>query len=644
MTEVPTAAADWRAPSRPWPWGLIGIGNPNRIAQVLPLVVLLLILGVYALGSKDVHENNIVLLLGNLVLTVGGSLVVARLVLGAFLEGGHPGLLLFGCGILAWAATGMASLYGGHGVNALVTVHNLLALVSALLHVAGAVFHTAARPLAPRLRLPLAFGGVALVAALVASTIALVVDGLPVPFFIQGQGGTLARQMILGSAIAGFAVAALSLRRHAQGGLSPFSAWYHLALRMIIVGLVGILLERSAGGALGWMGRMAQFLGGGYLFMAALAARRGVGLHPRRSLPRAYGYGLAVVLVGASMALHLPFGSGMDTGLNLLLFMPAAGLSALYGGLGPGLLATGLGLVLSMVQWSGGPPGVSLLDAREAAALVSFGVASFILVLATEGLHRAQARAARAEAEGRAAAERARGEAILQEHVRELTRINRELELFAYAASHDLQEPLRMVRAYVGRLDERLGPGLDPQSRRHMAFAMEGATRMTRLIEDLLAYARVGSTLAGTARVDLGACARAALGALGEQAEEAGARLCLDPLPVVQGDPTLLTLVFQNLLGNAMKFRRGAGPRIHVGTRDGAVFVADDGIGLDPAEAGRIFEVFHRLHPRGRFPGNGLGLSICRKIVEAHGGRIWVESGHGRGAVFLFTLQGMETP
>ncbi|HLO67971.1 MAG TPA: ATP-binding protein [Holophaga sp.] len=644
MAQDPAEAAGWSIQSSNWPWTAVKIHGPNAIAQGLPVLLIVLVLGLWALGPQPIYENRILLNGGNLVLTLGGSLVVACLILWAFLEGGHPGLLLYGCGNLAWAATGLASLYGDRGPNVLVTIHNLLVLASALLHVGGAAFRPEARPLPPRLRLPLAFGGVAIVASLAAGIISLAVDGLPVPFFIQGQGGTLARQMVLGSAIAGFAVTALALRVQAPGFLSPFSAWYHLALRLIIAGLVGILLQRSAADLLGWTGRLAQFLGGAFLFIAALAASHGVGLSPRRSLPRAYGYGLAGVLVGASMALHLPFGPAMDTGLALLLFIPAAGLSALYGGLGPGLLATGLSLFLTLYQWAGGGPGLFVPDAREAAALVSFGIACLILVVATEGLHRAQARAARAEAEGRAAAERSRGEAVLQEHVRELTRINRELECFAYAASHDLQEPLRMVRAYVGRLEERLGPGLDPQSRRHMTFAREGAARMSRLIDDLLAYARVGSTLAGTAPVDLGVCVQAALDSLREQVEDTGAQVRVDPLPVVPGDATLLTQVFQNLLANALKFRRGPGPRIHVGIREGAVFVADDGIGLDPAQAGQIFEVFHRLHPRERFPGNGIGLSICRKVVEAHGGRIWVEAEPGRGALFLFTLPGPEAP
>jgi light-regulated signal transduction histidine kinase (bacteriophytochrome) len=347
--------------------------------------------------------------------------------------------------------------------------------------------------------------------------------------------------------------------------------------------------------------------------------------------------------VTLSASLQLPFRPLGESGLSFLLFIPASGVAALYGGLGPGLLATTLSAILVTVLPLG-PQGWSRAHVPPGAGLGLFLVSCLIIVLATEGLHRAQTRALAAEAESREAAERSRGEAALRATVEELTRTNRELEQFAYVASHDLQEPLRMVRAYAGLLADRYGTALDDKGCQYLAFVREGAGRMTLLIEDLLQYSRLGSRLSRQSSVDLAACASEAVRSLAGMIQENDARILLDPLPPVKGDPTLLTQVFLNLLSNALKFRSDRRPEIRLGCRDiageKAVFVQDNGIGLDPGNAARIFEIFQRLHPRERYPGTGIGLCICRKIVESHGGRIWVESAPGEGSTFLFTLPG----
>ena len=232
------------------------------------------------------------------------------------------------------------------------------------------------------------------------------------------------------------------------------------------------------------------------------------------------------------------------------------------------------------------------------------------------------------------------------ERTAELRRSNEDLEQFAYVASHDLQEPLRMITSYVTLLRQREGAKLDQSSQQFIAFALDGATRMQRFIQDLLAYSRVGKQGGGFEPVDADEACAAALANLQAAIERAGAEVTRDTLPTVKGDPSLLTQLFQNLIGNAIKFHGESPLKIHIGCqRKGAAWeftVRDNGIGIAPQDFERIFVVFQRLHAPEKFPGTGIGLSVCKKIVERHGGRIWVESRPGKGATFLFTIPTME--
>jgi PAS domain S-box-containing protein len=234
-----------------------------------------------------------------------------------------------------------------------------------------------------------------------------------------------------------------------------------------------------------------------------------------------------------------------------------------------------------------------------------------------------------------------------EEHLRatleDLTRSNRDLEQFAYVASHDLQEPLRMVSSYTQLLAERYQNQLDQDANDFIAFAVDGAKRMQRLINDLLAYSRIGRRSSAPVRLDSSAVCQQALINLAPAIAESGAVVTCDPLPTVVADEILLIQVFQNLIGNAVKFRRpDTPPRVHVGyRREGAEWVfsvRDNGIGIAPEYFSRLFVIFQRLHAKGEYPGTGIGLAICKRIVERHGGRIWLESAPGQGATFLFSF------
>jgi PAS domain S-box-containing protein len=238
-------------------------------------------------------------------------------------------------------------------------------------------------------------------------------------------------------------------------------------------------------------------------------------------------------------------------------------------------------------------------------------------------------------------------EAHLVENVKELNRSNEELEQFAYVASHDLQEPLRMVASYTQLLSRRYKGRLDADADEFIAFAVDGASRMQRLIQDLLAYSRVGKR--GNELVDVSSeeSLQQAVINLRGAIEESGALVTHDPLPRVLADENQLIQLFQNLVGNAIKYQTPGVPRIHVSAaRNGDpkwVFsVEDNGIGIDPKFFDKIFGMFQRLHKREEFAGTGMGLAICKKIVERHGGSISVESQPGKGATFHFTVAGIE--
>jgi PAS domain S-box-containing protein len=237
---------------------------------------------------------------------------------------------------------------------------------------------------------------------------------------------------------------------------------------------------------------------------------------------------------------------------------------------------------------------------------------------------------------------RKEAEALLVEKVNELNRSNEELGQFAYVASHDLQEPLRMVASYTQLLSKRYKGKLGADADEFIAFATDGANRMQRLIQDLLAYSRVaskGTELRSTSSED---ALQQALANLRSAIEESGALVTHGPLPAVLADETQLVQLFQNLVGNAIKYQRPGIPQIRVAAaRDGekwAFSVEDNGLGIEPQYFDRIFGMFQRLHKRDEFSGTGIGLAICKKIVERHGGNICVESEPGRGSTFRFAL------
>jgi PAS domain S-box-containing protein len=244
--------------------------------------------------------------------------------------------------------------------------------------------------------------------------------------------------------------------------------------------------------------------------------------------------------------------------------------------------------------------------------------------------------------------ERKQADDSLRDLAARLERSNQDLQQFAQVASHDLREPLRMVASYVTLLADRYQGRLDADADDFIAFAVDGARRGQQLIDGLLTYSRVQLRVQPPAPVDAGEALQAALDALAQVITEAGATVTAEPLPAVLADASLLAQVFQNLVGNAVKYRGALPPRVHVQAQGEGRFVRfsvrDNGIGIDPRHHQRIFQLFQRLHGPGEYPGTGLGLAICKRIVEGQpGARLWVESAPGAGATFHFTLPRVES-
>lgn len=237
-------------------------------------------------------------------------------------------------------------------------------------------------------------------------------------------------------------------------------------------------------------------------------------------------------------------------------------------------------------------------------------------------------------------------ERALAQYALELRRSNEELEQFAYVASHDLQEPLRMVTSYLQLIEQRYKEHLDADGHEFIAFAVDGASRMKALINDLLTYSRVQRSTREFEMVQGEQVINRVLDNLSVRIQETGAQITRDPLPVLYGDEGQLMQLFQNLISNAIKFCRDDPPTVTINVKrkgkEWVFAVRDNGIGIEPQYLERIFIIFQRLHNRSRYPGTGIGLAICKKVVERHGGQIWVESEFGVGSTFYFTLPAVE--
>jgi light-regulated signal transduction histidine kinase (bacteriophytochrome) len=238
--------------------------------------------------------------------------------------------------------------------------------------------------------------------------------------------------------------------------------------------------------------------------------------------------------------------------------------------------------------------------------------------------------------------ERKRSERLLQESIEELARSNTELEQFTYIASHDLKEPLRMISSFTQLLEKRYKDKIDEDANDFIKFITEGVVRMQDLINSLLAYSRIGKLSKEFEKIDLNDVLKNVIDNLQQLINETNAEVIYDSLPSLFVDKNQLLQVFQNLISNAIKFHGKESPQVRVSARpDNQCWVfsiRDNGIGIDPKDFERIFIIFQRLHAKDEYDGTGIGLAICKKIIEHHSGKIWVESEVGKGSTFYFSI------
>jgi light-regulated signal transduction histidine kinase (bacteriophytochrome) len=282
----------------------------------------------------------------------------------------------------------------------------------------------------------------------------------------------------------------------------------------------------------------------------------------------------------------------------------------------------------------------TVLVLGELLAIIFLAIAGFIIRAEMQNRRQAEEQVRKLNADlERKVAERT---AELAERAKDLERSNMELQQFAYVASHDLQEPLRTIASFTQLLAKRYGDKLDDKAREFIAFAVDGSKRMQTLINDLLSFSRVGTQGRSLVPVSTDAVLDAVLKNLKRGIEESRAIITRDPLPMVLADELQLSQILQNLIGNAIKFRRNQAATVHIGAERTAtgwnISVRDNGIGVAPEHNDRIFVIFQRLHTKTQYPGTGIGLAICKKIAERHGGRIWVEATPGGGSTFTFSI------
>jgi PAS domain S-box-containing protein len=591
----------------------------------------------------------------NFIFSTLVSLFIAYLVGRTFLVRGTLGLLLFGCGVLVWGLGGFASSFVSNVDLGLgVAVHNICVALSALCHLTGVGFLLRPGRVVRAATLSLAAAytiAVSVVLFVVSATLA----GWVPAFFIQGRGGTPLRYFVLGSATIMFLMTAAILSFATQKHLSAFPHWYSLGLVLTGVGLFGVMMQTSVGSPMNWAGRTAQYLGGIYMLIAAVASARQT---------RQWGIPLEAALSEVKQQYEELFAMAADG----ILVHEAYSETALgnFTEANPAISAL-LGYTLKEMHTLN-PRDITVRDERPAVPvppLFDNGVVRYErTLLGKDGrrvpveidtkFYQHQGRPMvmsvirditarrRAEEEHIRLYREAQGELDrCKELELQLRCANNDLQEFTSAIAHDLQSPLCGVVSTAELMNEECRGRLGPDADLYISQITNGLTRMRCMILDLLEYSRLShDDKKDHALIDFDQVLEHVALNLATRIQENGAVITHDVLPVVEGNFARLVQLFQNLIENAIKYRREESPRIHISSDqkgiDCTFCVSDNGIGIDPRYAGEIFGVFKRLNSQ--HEGTGIGLSLCKKIVERQGGRIWVESKPGDGARFHFTI------
>ncbi len=618
------------------------------LAWLPALLLLAAIVVLRAAGLSGAYEWRGVRLLLDFCLYTLVSLGTVYLLGRSFLASGSPGLLLLEAGVLLWSVAGTLGDAVSHGdANTNVTIFNTAILAAGLCHLAGAALVLRPYPPLRARALWLVGAGLAAVAALWWLTRAALSGWLPV-FFVPGEGGTAVRYGVLSAAIATFVLSAALVYAGSRKERHPFTSWYAPALALLAVGLFGVMIQRSLGSAVNWLGRTAQWTGGVYLLLAALAAlresRSSLFPSPDESRPPLYREAVAIAVVLAAAALRMVFLQALGSRAPFVVFYPALVLAALYGGWRAGLLATLVAAVVVGFVWL--PPlGFDVGAPEDWLAIAVFVLAGAIVSLIAEGMHQAQARARKSEMSAQLANLRQRDLEALRASEERLREEDRRKDEFLGVLSHELRNPLTPIRNSLYIL-ERATPGGE-QARRARDVIDRQVAHLAQLVDDLLDVTRIsrGKIRLQRRRLDLVELVRRAVEDHRTLLAEREVAVDIPGEPVwVDGDPTRLAQAIGNLLQNTAKFTPEDG-KVHVSLRTGEamaiVDVADTGLGIDAETFKRLFEPFAQAdRSLARSQGGlGLGLALVKGMVDLHGGRVSAQSdGPGHGARFTIRL------
>ena len=639
----------------------------------LPIIIFIIIITILALFRSDAVWNPHFLIPAlNITFLSFIMFFVSVLAARSYLIERSVTLLLLGCGTLTLslgAFLGGFSLLGNN-INSTISIYNTAACLSGSFHLASVIFSLRRHSVKPQSGWPYLLFSYFTV-FLTIGILALLIENQSGPvYFIQGSGDTLFGSIVIHITITIFAISSILLMANKAKNGANFKYWYGLGLGLIAVGLFGVSIQMSLGDSLNWVGRFSQYLGTVYILIAVLSSiwQTGVWMLPwEKALQESeerYKLLFDTMLQGVIF---------QDSDGHIASMNPAA--EKIIGYKFNQIQGRTLNDLIGKTIHENGQP----FNVEEYPSIVALKTGQEVKNVVM-GIHHA-ARKNYTWLNIHAVPEFMRGEKIpyqvymtfeditedkqineklrhardnlekqvkertleLEKVVDELKRSNEELQSFAYITSHDLQEPLRTIASYAQLIKRRYEGQLDQDADEFIDFMVNGASRMKNMIQGLLDYSRVGTQGHEFKEFKSEYALNYALTNLQSAINENNAEITYDKLPTIFADKNQIVSVFQNLIGNALKFQKdGLKPEIHISAnkkdKEYVFSVRDNGIGIEKQYTHHIFEVFKRLHAIDEYKGAGIGLAIVKRIIDRHGGRVWVESEFGKGSTFCFTL------
>ncbi len=628
-----------------------------KIPALLLVVFMYVLVIIFYFMDINVKYNptNLIFIL-NLIFVFIPSLFIAFIALRSFLRTGNWPVLCIGLGTLSFGIAALLSFLIAmyEPINAGSTNFPIIIFFSGISYFVAALFLISKTPPQEPGRERLTILLLAIIGSIIFYIIFTLISlqNILPPFFIQGEGSTPLRQIILISDALLFITSGSIIYYYYLKTRSVLHYWLALGLFLIFLVLIGNLLVIAIGTPLNWTLRITQLLGGIYLFIAALVIMREAKVHHITAADA-----LAKFFQMRESNLNLLLNSVTDgiivTDPNFIITGWNKGAEQIYKWEAEEAIGNSTEIlktiypdftkqeVLNQIIKDGKWSGEYQQNTKEGNEITILGSISTIkdgwdeivgyLSVSHDFTERKKYEKALEVTHDK-----------LESKVQELKRSNQDLERFAYVSSHDLQEPLRMVILYSQLLDKRYKDKLDNDANEFIEFIVDGAQHMRQLIDDLLAYSRVTNEAHKFEDVDMEILLKNVIANLSITIEENGVNVTHDPLPTIFADPGQMGQILQNLITNAIKFHGSQPTEVHISVKKGDkewIFsVKDNGIGIDPKHQNQIFEIFKRLHTKKDYVGSGIGLSIVKKIIFHHGGRVWVESELGKGSTFYFTI------